>query len=750
MDEPGVELPHIPLVALVATHDLFRSLDLATLADLEAELSLVRLAPGATLFRQGDAGDGMYVLVEGCLSIRFHPVDGVEIAVDEMRPLASVGEMALLTGQPRSATAIAAEASVLVRLGRAGFDRLAARHPHAMRDFAQTLLPRLHRTQLASALAGLFGPIEGAALRELQALLEWRHLPAGTTLFRQGEPGDELAIVVNGRLRIVVERPERAPQTVGEVSRGECVGEFALLTGQPRSATVHAVRDSDVVLLSQALFERLLAQYPRAMLQIARAVIAHAPSPARGDSSATTITFALIPAGPTAPLADVARRLVDALSAFGPTLHLSGERLDALFGRHDAAQTDVDDLQDVALKSWLTEQEAIYRYLVYEADRTWSPWTRRCLRQADRTLIVGRAGADSAPGEVERGARAAGGHARAELVLVHPDDCPRPAGTAAWLDQRDLHTHHHVRLGVAADYGRLARRMTGRAIGLVLSGGGSRGLAHIGVIRALEEAGLAADMIGGTSMGALIGAGYAIDRGYAEQIQLAEAFSRRSKVFDFTLPLTSFFAARKLTGVFRELFEDIRIEDLWRPFFAVSSNLTRAEPVIHDRGLLWACVRASTAIPGVFAPVLRDGDVVVDGGVMNNFPIDIMREAYEAGTVIGVNVSPPTEKLKDYRFGDSVSGWQVLWSRVSPFGGRVRAPSLLASLIRATEINGAYKVRSPAFQRLADLVIQPPVVQFHPLDFDAYQALIAAGYDEGRAAIAAWSSSLASSPAGPS
>jgi predicted acylesterase/phospholipase RssA/CRP-like cAMP-binding protein len=641
---------------------------------------------------------------------------------------------------------VAAEPTTLVRLSRAGFERLAARHPHAMRDFAQTLLPRLRRTQLASALADLFGPIEGAALRDLQDLLEWRHLPAGAVLFRQGDPGDELAIVVNGRLRIMVDRPDRPPVVVGEVSRGECVGEFALLTGRPRSATVDAMRDSDVVMLSQSLFERLLAQYPRAMLQIARTVIAHAPSPTRGEASATAITFALLPADPTTPLTEVAPRLVEALTVFGPTLHLSSARLDALFGRPGASQTDVDDLQDVALKSWLTEQEAVYRHIVYEADHSWSNWTQRCLRQADRSLIVGRVGADAAPGLVEQAARAVGARVRAELVLVQPDDCRRPAGTADWLATRAVHTHHHVRLGVAADYGRLARRLTGRALGLVLSGGGARGLAHIGVIRALEEAGLVVDIIGGTSMGALIAAGYATDRSYREMIELAQAFARRGKVFDFTLPLTSFFAARKITALFQSLFEDIRIEDLWRPFFAVSSNLTRAEPVIHDRGPLWACVRASTAIPGVFAPVLRAGDVVVDGGVMNNFPIDIMREAYEAGTVIGVNVSPPTEKLKDYSFGDSVSGWRVLWSQVSPFGRRLRAPSLLASLIRATEINGAYKVRSPAFQRLADVVIQPPVVQFNPLGFDAYEPLIAAGYAEGQAAIAAWLAST-SSPA---
>jgi predicted acylesterase/phospholipase RssA len=413
-----------------------------------------------------------------------------------------------------------------------------------------------------------------------------------------------------------------------------------------------------------------------------------------------------------------------------------------MFGRREAALAEADDLGDVALKGWLSEQEATYRYIVYEADYAWTPWTRRCVGQADRALIVARAGANPAPGPVEAEARRIGGHARAELILVHPDDSLRPVGTAAWLAPREVHTHHHVRIGVPGDLGRLARRLAGRALGLVLSGGGARGFAHVGVIRALEEAGLVVDMIGGTSMGALVGAGYASGRNYEEQVRLARMFSNRKNLFDYTLPLTSFLASRKVADLYRALFEELRIEDMWRPFFVVSSNLTRAEPVIHREGSIAGCVRASTAIPGVFAPVLRDGNVLVDGGVMNNFPIDVMRNLYDAGTVIGVNVSPPVDKMKHYRFGDSVSGWSVLWSRISPFGGRLRAPSLLGSLIRATEINGAYKVRAPGFLRHADLVIEPQVAQFHPLNFDVYQAIADAGYEAGREGITAWLKSV--------
>jgi predicted acylesterase/phospholipase RssA len=279
----------------------------------------------------------------------------------------------------------------------------------------------------------------------------------------------------------------------------------------------------------------------------------------------------------------------------------------------------------------------------------------------------------------------------------------------------------------------------------VLGGGGARGFAHIGAIRALEEAGLYTDMIGGSSMGALIGAIFATGQSCAEMADLARKFSSRRQLMDFTLPMASLLASYKVTKVYKALFDNIRIEDLWRPFFCVSSNLTRAQPVVHRSGLLWEAIRASTSITGVFAPMLKDGDVLVDGGVMNSFPVDILRSAFAARTVIGINATPPKEQMKPYEFGSSISGWQVLWSRVNPFMESRRVPTIFGNLMRATEVNSVYHMGEA--QRLADFFIQLPVGQYATLDFPAYEEIIEIGYRATRESIRAWREGKPQGPA---
>jgi predicted acylesterase/phospholipase RssA len=609
------------------------------------------------------------------------------------------------------------------------------------------IVPPVLRAQLVDILNDLFGPLEPALLHGLQAELEWIRLFAGTPLFKQGDPGDSLYIVVSGRLRVAISNPGGDERTINEIGRGECVGEFALLTQEPRSATISAIRDSNVVRLSQALFERLIRQHPQAMAQIARFIVRRVRAGERGGARAASgpgpNAFVVIPAGDV-PLDDFTHHLAEALASLGSTLCLSSADCERALDQPGVAQSDDDHVASTTLIGWLSEQEARYRYIVYQADRAWSPWTRRCLRQADRVLIQGHASADPAPRPIETALWSLASPPRAELVLLHPDSARRPTRAGQWSAQRRIHTHHHVRMAVADDFARLARRISGRALGVVLSGGGARGYAHIGAIRALEEAGLRADFVGGTSIGALIGASYAAGRNYEEMLAMAAAFSSRRRLLDFTLPITSFNTTRKLTNLYRALFDDIQIEDLWQRFFCVSSNLTRAEPVIHERGPLWAAVRASTAIPVIFAPLLAaNGDVLIDGGILNNFPIDVMRARFEAGLVIGIDVAPPTDKVGDYQFGPAVSGWQLLWHRLNPFAGRVRAPSLFENLVRTIEINSAYRVRSPAFRQHADLLIQMPDRQFGRLEFGIYAEMIEIGYQETRRQIEEWRTSKA-------
>jgi NTE family protein/lysophospholipid hydrolase len=323
-----------------------------------------------------------------------------------------------------------------------------------------------------------------------------------------------------------------------------------------------------------------------------------------------------------------------------------------------------------------------------------------------------------------------------ELVLLHPDHEARPIGTSEWLDRRQLHAHHHICIDDQRHYKRLARWLTGQTVGLVLSGGGARGFAHLGAFRALEELGIQIDYVGGTSMGSLLGAGFAMGLDSNEMNKLADAFANPKQLFDYTLPLVSLMASKKVTRLLRRLFGDLYIEDLWLPFFCISSNMTRAEPVVHQSGLLWKSVRASIAIPGIFTPILDEGDLLIDGGPMNNFPVDIMRQYCGGGSVIGVNVSPSEEMKYSYQDGAGISGWQILWSRLNPFVKAIETPSLIANIMRSLEINSVHQIKNK--QRLADVLIQPDVGQFGMLDFGSYQLISEAGYLAAREELDRW------------
>lgn len=717
---------------------LFSRLDRAARATIADELTTVQLSVGQVLFRQGDPGDSLYVVESGLLEVRMAAADGSSQVLDRLDAGAAVGEMALLTGQLRTADVVAVVDSRLVRLDKAGFDRLAANQPAIASGLAVAIMPRIHRLKLAGILNRLFGAIEPATLHAIQEKIVWRRLADGEALFHQGDSGMSMFIVVNGRLQIVLEEDEeRAERVIGEVGAGETVGEFALLTDDVRSATIIATRDTDVVEMTRAVFEELTSQHPRAMTEIARTIVMRqkrtlrvVPSDPRG-----ALTLAIVPAGPAgAPLAEFAGRLRDTLAAHGTTALFTSNEFDAAYGKPGAAQTEADDALSILLNSWLQDQETRYRHIVFVADAGYTNWTSRCLAQADRILLVGLGSGDPSPGPLEQFCNP---RTRQELVLIHDDGVTRPLGTLPWLSQRDLSAHHHLRWSDDAHWQRLARRLIGRAIGMVFSGGAARGLAHIGAIRALVEAGQPVDVIGGSSMGALIGGLWAVGLSPAECMELAARMSNPTYLLDRTFPSTSVMASQIVTEAIKEMLGEGQIEDLWRPFFCVSTNLSIAEPVIHERGSLWHSVRSSIALPGVFTPILNEKkEVLVDGGVMNNFPMDIMAARGGFSLLIGCNVSPRREKPSNYDLGESLSGWKVLWHRLNPLAEPLRVPTLTGTMLRTVEVNSLYHRKEA--ERLADILIEPQTADFNYLDFAAYRTLEQRGYEAGRAALAAW------------
>ncbi|PKN94048.1 MAG: hypothetical protein CVU44_06490 [Chloroflexi bacterium HGW-Chloroflexi-6] len=729
---------------MIANFSIFAHLTPEAIQTLSENLEEVTLSAGEVLFSQGEPGDAMYIILSGKLQVS--QLASHEASLGELGPGQTVGELAVLTGQPFTTTVFACESAVVLKLARPVFENLAKIHPELVTRLIGELMLRFRQTRTVMILTSLFGELDRETLEDLQKKLVWRKLERGQVLCHQGEPGEELYIVSQGRLQFSIQIAGEK-RDLGEVAAGESIGEFSLLAekGTPeslRSATVSATRASEVIVISRMVFEGLLRQHPEVLLKLTRRIIRRElqiTAPAAQKVSALVI--AVLPIHPARSLDDFSGHLKQVFDILGSTLDWDPDRFDQLYGKPDASQTPIDHPTSSLINVWLDEHERQHQYVIYSVPQPLddsarlAAWARRCVENADIILLVGDERDDPRMGALEAELASARIRARLELILLHPDVCKVPSGTLSWLTPRraeasPIQMHHHLRMGNPADFRRLARRLSGNPIGLTLGGGGARGWAHIGAIRALEEYGIEVDWVGGASMGAIIAAGYALGWSVEKLNQLAASFSNPQKLLDYTLPYASITATGRITKLLRELCGESQLEDAWRPFFCVSANLTRGEEQLHTSGLIWETVRASMAFPAVFAPILYNGDVLIDGGAANNVPVDRMRELCPTGTVIGVDLSTSSPVNGQYNFGPSLSGWQVLFSRLNPFVKEIKAPNLVDVVGGIVYSNNRYRLNE--VWRCADLLIHVPVEAYGLLEFDKYRQIIELGYQSTR------------------
>ena len=733
---------HADLTAFLRGFEPFDRLGATELRQLADQMTQLELEDGQTLFHQHGVCDELYVVIAGTLTVSTTDRHGRVHAIEAIGSTGLIGDMNLLSRSPVATTAQASGAVRVAALSQSGFDRFLSACPPGAFALIEALRPRMRQARLRAALylSELFAELDLPALMDLETAFELVPLYGGEVLFTQGDPADSLYIVVSGRLRVVAVTAGGAETVLAELGAGETVGEMGVMSGEPRTATVYASRDTQLAKLSKAAVESVVGRHPHAMLSMLTSrLIARVRVMSQGGQRRTDVaTIAVVPAGPGVDLDDVAAQLTAALSRLGSTMRVSSASADEHLGRPGIAQAHDRDAGGSGLLDWLAHQELGHRFVVYQADPILSPWTERCIRQADRVVLAAAAEGSAAPGEIESELLPPASRRRPPitLVLIHPDTVDAPSGTARWLEGRSLERHLHVRRTRAADYARVARFMTGRAVGLTLGGGFARGLAHLGVLRALQELDVPVDAIGGASMGAIIAGQWVLGRDSA-RIQRETSACFAASFDDMTLPFLSFKRGGKASRVIRQLFESVRIEDLWTPFFAVSANLNRAELAIHTSGPLADAVLASSRAPGIFPPVIIDGELHVDGGVINNVPVDVMRRFSDDGLVIGIDVSPPHELNHVANYGEDIPGWRAIWHRFNPTPEkRVYRPSLLLVLMRIIEFGGISYRREKA--ALADIYIAPDVRQFKRNDFQRAEQIVETGYQASHAALRDW------------
>ncbi|XP_030401372.1 neuropathy target esterase isoform X8 [Gopherus evgoodei] len=682
---------------------------------------------GTVIARQGDQDVSLHFVLWGCLHVYQRMIDKAEdVCLFLTQPGEMVGQLAVLTGEPLIFTIKANRDCTFLRISKSDFYEIMREQPSVVLSVAHTVAARM-----------------SPFVRQMDFAIDWMAVEAGRALYRQGDKSDCTYIVLNGRLRSVIQKGNGKKELVGEYGRGDLIGVVEALTRQPRATTVHAVRDTELAKLPEGTLNNIKRRYPQVVTRLIHLLsqkilgnLQQLCGPFTGSSlgvassseltnpASNLSTVAVLPVCDDVPMAAFTLELEHALNAIGPTLLLTSDIIRARLGA-----SALDSIQEYRLSGWLAQQEDIHRIVLYQTDCTLTPWTVRCIRQADCILIVGLGDQEPALGKLEQMLENTAVRALKQLILLHREDGPSPSRTVEWLNMRSWCSGHlHIKCPRRvfsrrspnklremyakvfekdadrhSDFSRLARVLTGNSIALVLGGGGARGCSHIGVIKAMEEAGIPIDLIGGTSIGSFIGALYAEERSAVRTKQRAREWAKSMNsvfetVLDLTYPITSMFSGSAFNTSINKVFQDKQIEDLWLPYFNVTTDITASAMRVH-----------------------KDADIARNMG---------------AKTVVAIDVGSQDETdLCNY--GDSLSGWWLLWKRLNPWAQKVKVPDMAEIQSRLAYVSCVRQLEVVKSSSYCEY-IRPPIDRFKTMDFGKFDEIYDVGYQHGKVVFSGW------------
>ncbi|KAK4126267.1 patatin-domain-containing protein [Parathielavia appendiculata] len=534
---------------------------------------------------------------------------------------------------------------------------------------------------------------------------------------------------------------------------------------------------------------KIIASRMRALIDDPSTVLGLKESSGRSsiNKSSTTLnlrTVAVLPVSAGVPVVEFGNRLLNALTEVGApngATSLNSAAVLNHLGKHA-----FNRMGKLKLSQYLADLEEKYGLVIYVADTNVNaPWTQTCISQADCVLLVGLADGSPEIGEYERFMLGMKSTARKILVLLHQERYSSPGLTRKWLKNRVWINggHFHVQMTYSpnavpihppakpggptlrervqilqaeiqkytsrkvrhspfyspdvpfkGDFHRLARRLCGKSVGLVLGGGGARGIAHVGIIRAMQEAGVPIDIVGGTSIGAFIGALYARHADFVPIVNAAKKFSGRMSsmwrfALDLTYPSASYTTGHEFNrGIFKA-FGNTQIEDFWLEYYCNTTNISKSRAEFHTSGYAWRYVRASMSLAGLLPPLCDEGSMLLDGGYVDNLTVSHMK-SLGSDLIFAVDVGALDDDTPQ-AFGDSLSGMWAFVNRWNPFSSVPNPPTLAEIQARL-----AYVSSVDALERAKTLpgcvYMRPPIDDYGTLEFGKFMEIYAVGYKYGQ------------------
>ncbi len=564
----------------------------------------------------------------------------------------------------------------------------------------------------------IFASLPQPLLERVAALATDVSLRRGEWLFRQGDPPEGVYVVRVGHLEVYSEGSEM--QAINTLTRGAVLGELALLSGSARSASIRALRDTEILKIDKAHFDALIRAEPELALALTRA-LSHqlqlqASRVVRVEKRPRPVTIALHASGAQVPLTELADELSRAMCLRGNVAVVHA-------GTSSTAAADESSRAETAARFGplieQCERDHDQVLMLCGENPEPTPWDEFCLSRADRILAV-VAGPIPEPGSPERDAAVA---RLSGADLVGYGIRTGSGELAGWVDALRPPATFAVGAGDTqrADVRRLARRLSGHSLGVVLAGAGARAFAHLGVLEVLLDAGAPVDRVAGVSMGAFVGG--LLAQGYdSASIDACcyEEWVRRNPLNDYTVPRASLIKGHKLQAMLERVFGDARIEELARSFYCASSDLGTGRLVVDRHGALARAVAASITLPLIAPPARREDALLVDGSLLDNLPVRPMSEAGE-GPVLAIDIADAEEPA------DAGAAEAARQRR------RHRLPPLTETMARLALLSSANTDESTS--RYADMTVKVPLAGVGLLEFHQIDAARDAGRRAAQAAL---------------
>jgi NTE family protein len=616
----------------------------------------------------------------------------------------------------------------------------------------------------------LFSAFTPSELDALAALCVELPLEKGDVVCRAGEPGDRLFVLASGELEVW---SGEDGHLLNRIEPGEFVGELSLLLGNPRSATVTVARAACVIAIDKAAFDRFFLANPKVLEHLSRYLAARLAAIARGDVVVRhTMTVAVTAAherrGTTlvaGALAAVLRRLTtgevllvrlqlrrDGVRALplSAAAESSEHLLSAEIARNDGALAPSLDVlvgpedSRALLVETLTRlvQKLGGRFATIVFDTAAHGPLRRAVEAVSDAVvaIVDRAGTIAADDEgrsFEVLNLANAGTVRccvshcSPFVLPHEAalDALDPAAQAIWV--RD-----HRFAPIARSIHRLARKLLGATVGLALGGGAAFGVSHVGVIKVLDDNEIPIDLVAGTSMGSIVGSGYASGLGGNEMMEIGHrmgtVWNTLWAALDPTLVRPALLSGERMAQIFATVAGGAQtFEECVVPYCAVAADAETGERVLLKSGSIPMAYRASAAVPIVWSPIKHDGRVLIDGSMVDPVPGGVVREM-GADICVAVNVVPPLKRGVQ----TVLARWyhRLAWfNPLSRLSGSLGMPSMFD-----LGMNGIQMLQHELGNHraiAADVLITPDLTEFTWIEFYRARELIERGIEAAERAL---------------